>query len=223
MCIVTDKMLTTNSIIAITPYSLRHSGAAHMQYACTAGSSMRRRTAQHVQPLLRRATLQPQPLCTGNCSIATSCTDAAASQSGTAATARAAESAAARAHSGRHAATSGRRLAGATSIQPSSRCYAATAGTRSSPTLAAHTSMPSATGLARWGAALQPLAACAVSQPWHVGRQGVPYSDGSGSARGFASQPIGRITPEGFTDKAWEVRLLNVSASLSASLPLIGL
>ena len=216
MCIVTDKRLTTSSIIAIIPYSLRHSGAAHMQYARTAGSSMRRRTAQQVQPLLRLAIWQPQPLCTGNCSIITACKDAAASQRGTAAAACAAESAAARAHSGRHAATSGRRLAGATSIQ-SSRAYAATAGTRSSPTSAAYAFLGQpAAGLVRWGVALRPLAACAISQPWHIGRQHTPYSDG-GSARGFASQPIGRITPEGFTEKAWEVCLLTVSASLSVS------
>jgi hypothetical protein len=184
---------------------------------------MRRSAAQQVQPLLQLATLRPQPQCTGNCSIAKSCKDAAASQSGTAAAACAAESAAARAHSGRHAATSGRRLAAATSIQSSSRAYAATAGTRSRSVPAAHESLaPPATGLARWGATLRPLAACAVSQPWPLGRQHTPYADG-GSARSFASQPIGRITPEGFTEKAWEVHLPNVSASVSAGLPLIAL
>jgi hypothetical protein len=174
---------------------------------------MRWRTVQQLQPLVRQAKDRCQSQCSGRCYATESCADTAARRSSTAPAQPAA--AAARADSGRHATTSSSHLSGFTSSRPSSRAFAATAGSMPSRTLAGHPAATFlATGPARWGAALRPFAATAVSQPWPLGRQHTPYNDG-GSARGFASQPIGRITPEGFTEKAWEVWQQHVDADVA--------
>lgn len=164
---------------------------------------MRQQGVKQLQPLIRQATEACQTQCSGRCYAAQSYVDAVASRCSAAHAPSAAV--AARAESGQHATTSGRHLASRRPLTSSSRAYSAAAGNAPRPTLSAHApAAPCATGLAHWGTALRPLAQCGISRPWHFGRQPVPYSDG-GSARGFASQPIGRITPEGFTEKAWEV------------------
>lgn len=104
-----------------------------------------------------------------------------------------------RSESGRHAAASGRRLR-VTSPQPSSRSFGTAAGggwTSSGLALA---------GPARWGGSLRPLAASALGSGWgHDAWLAQTPPAQHNVACGFASHSIGRITPDGFTEKAWEV------------------
>ena len=104
-------------------------------------------------------------------------------------------------------------------LQDSGRPAAASA----SGTVRGYNSGPSSSALARGrpGAArlssLRPLATAAVlPQPnCQAALQGgfgtPPLGD-----RSYASQPIGRITPEGFTEKAWEVRLYDMHHARSS-------
>ena len=73
---------------------------------------------------------------------------------------------------------------------------------------------PYATLLPRRGQAALPvmrplatIAALAVTAPQSIGALHGNSMAAPCGARSYASQPIGRITPEMFTEKAWEVRL----------------
>lgn len=87
----------------------------------------------------------------------------------------------------------------------------------SQPTGAATASMTrQLCGPARRSASLRPLAASALGGGWHGDRRPAPrVSTPLQGRRGFASQPIGRITPEGFTEKAWEVGRFDTSSACS--------
>lgn len=163
---------------------------------------MRRHAMQRLRPLLQTAAESCQSARTGRQYTTGSCLDAAAPSHSMNPAA-----AAARTESGLHPSTSGRRLTGITGLPPSSRAFRTRAGAAcSSAVHRGDAAATATTGPVRWGVALRPLAASALGQTWSSGdRYLLPHSS-AGGARGFASQPIGRITPEGFTEKAWEVR-----------------
>lgn len=149
---------------------------------------MRRQAVQRLKPLLKLATQGCEASCTGRWYT---------NQSPTAAPHAPVADSFAGAVSGRHAGTSGRRL-GILALQPSGRRFSSAARgswAYKSPPLVAS---------APWGSDLRPLAASALASGLLCDAQTMAPARMHG-ARGFASQPIGRITPEGFTEKAWEV------------------
>lgn len=149
---------------------------------------MRRQAVQRLKPLLKLAAQGCEASCTGRWYTR---------ESPTAVPHAPAADSFARAVSDRHASTSGRCL-GILALQPSGRGFSSAARgswAYSSPTLVAS---------APWGSGLRPLAASALASGLLRDAQPMVPTRMHG-ARGFASQPIGRITAEGFTEKAWEV------------------